>query len=119
MNIRKFFIKKLSFGGIADSAKTIVGVYKNIKLAYPDLSQNELFKMTLEARRNHVRKLVKDLLYEQEEIIERDVSEAKGELFNLVLNELEYEYPVLGEIEINDPNLYQEAREIIREICKA
>lgn len=118
MGIRKFFINKLSLGGIADSARTIVKVYKNIKQAYPELPQNELFRLTLKARRDHVKKLVKSPLYEQDEVIEKDVTESNGELFNLVFNELEYEYPVLKEIEINDQSLYQEASEIIMEICK-
>lgn len=118
MNIRKFFINKLSFGGITDSARTIVKVYKNIKLAYPELPQDETFRLTLKARRDHVKKLIKSPLYEQDEVVKKDVSEASGELFNLVFRELEYEYPILEEIELNDPKLYQEARELVIGICK-
>jgi len=117
MSIRKFFISKLGFGGIADSAKTIVKVYRNIKSAYPELPQNELFRLTLKARREHVKKLVKFPLYEQDEVIEKDVLESNGKLFDLVFKELEYEYPILKEIEINDPKLYKEAKEIVMEIC--
>lgn len=118
MSIRNFFISKLSFGGIADSAKTIVKVYRNITLAYPKLSQNELFRLTLKARRDHVKKLVKESLYGQDEVIEEDVKEASGNLFELIFKELKYEYPVLKEIETNDPGLYREALCIVKEIVE-
>lgn len=118
MGIMNFIVGKSVFGGIADSARTIVKVYKNTKLAYPELPQDELFRLTLKARREHVKRLVRTALYEQDEVIQNDVLDAKGKLFDLVFTELIYEYPVLTEIEINDPKLYQEAREIVLKICK-
>jgi hypothetical protein len=118
MNIRKFLIKNLSFGGIAESAKTIAKVYTNLASTHPGLSQDELFRLTLKARRDHVKKAVKEPSYEQDEVVEEDIKEASGSLFKLIFRELRYEYPILDEIETNDPGLYSEAQNIVKEIVE-
>lgn len=119
MDIRKWFIKH-GLGGIGDSARTIYRVYKSSKETFPDLEEEGVFFLTLKLRREHVRKLIKPefQFFTTIEQMKKDAQDAQGDLAKLIFQELHYEYPILREIEINDSDLYHEAREIVQEILK-
>ena len=118
MNIKKWFITH-GPGSIGDSANTIMKVYKNLKEAYPDLSKKDLYKLVLKTRRDHVKKTHSEFaLYVQDNFIKDDVDTYGNDLNNLIIREIKLEYPILEEIEINDPKLYDEAIVIIKEVVE-
>lgn len=118
MNIKKWFITH-GPGSIGDSANTIMKVYRNLKAEYPDLSEKDLYKLVLKTRRDHVKKLHDEFnLYAQDNFIKDDVDTYGSDLNTLIIREIKLEYPILEEIEVNDPKLYDEAIVIIREVME-
>lgn len=118
MNIKKWFITH-GPGSVGDSASTIMKMYKNLKIVYPSLSKKDLYKLTLKTRRDHVKKMHDEFnLYAQDNFIEDDVNMYGGDLATLIIREIKLEYPILEEIEINDPKLYDEAIVIIGEVVE-
>lgn len=116
MNIKKWFITH-GPGSVGDSANTIMKVYKNLKIVYPSLSKKDLYKLTLKTRRDHVKKMHDEFeLYAQDNFIEDDVNMYGNDLSTLIIREIKLEYPILEEIEINDPKLYSGAILIIRKV---
>jgi len=116
MNIKKWFITH-GPGSVGDSANTIMKVYKNLKTVYPSLSKKDLYKLTLKTRRDHVKKMRDEFnLYAQDNFIEDDVNMYGKDLSALIVREIKLEYPILEEIETNDPKLYSEAILIIRKV---
>lgn len=119
MNIKKWFIVH-GPGSIGDSANTIMKVYKNLKVVYPSLSKKDLYKLTLKTRRDHVKKMHDEFeLYVQDNFIEDDVNMYGKDLGDLIIREIKLEYPILEEIEINDPKLYSETILIIRKVVSS
>jgi len=55
-------------------------------------------------------------LYAQDNFIEDDVNMYGKDLSALIVREIKLEYPILEEIETNDPKLYSEAILIIRKV---
>jgi len=118
MNIKKWFITH-GPGSIGDSANTIIKVYKNLKVVYPDLPEKDLYKLVLKTRRDHVKKLHGEFdLYAQDNFINEDVDAYGSDLSTLIIREIKLEYPILEEIEINDSKLYDEAIVIIKEVVE-
>ena len=118
MNIKKWFITH-GPGSVGDSANTIMKVYKNLKTVYPSLSKKDLYKLTLKTRRDHVKKMRDEFnLYAQDNFIEDDVNLYGKDLSALIVREIKLEYPILEEIETNDPNLYRETIEIIKKVVE-
>lgn len=116
MNIKKWFITH-GPGSVGDSANTIMKVYKNLRIVYSSLSKKDLYKLTLKTRRDHVKKMRDEFnLYAQDNFIEDDVNVYGKDLSALVVREIKLEYPILEEIETNDPKLYSEAILIIRKV---
>jgi len=118
MNIKKWFITH-GPGSIGSSTNTIVKVYKNLKITYPNLSEKDLYKMMLNIRRVHVKKIHDEFnLYTQEDFIENDINMYGNDFNTLIIREIKLEYPILEEIEINDPKLYDEAIAIIKSVIE-
>jgi len=116
MNIKKWFITH-GPGSVGDSASTIMKVYKNLKAVYPSLSKKDLYKLTLKTRRDHVKKMHDEFeLYARDNFIEDDVNVYGKDLSALIIREIKLEYPILEEIETNDPKLYGETILIIRKV---
>ena len=119
MDIKKSLIAN-GPGSIGDSAETIMKVYKNLKVAYPVLSEKDLYKLTLKARRDHVYNILHNefALYAQDYFIENDVNTYGIDLNTLIIREIKLEYPILDEIKVNDPILYEEAVAIVKNIVE-
>ena len=58
-------------GSIGDSAETIMKVYRNLKIAYPNLLEKDLYRLTLKIRRDHVKNMLHNefALYSQNKFI--------------------------------------------------
>ena len=111
---------KHGFGGIGDNARTMVKIYAHIKQLLPEAEEEPVLFLTLKTRRDHIKKLIKPinkhcLLTEQ---MKNDAKSANGNLSKLIFQELHYEYPILEEISVKDPNLYSEAEKIVNEIVE-
>lgn len=119
MGMRKKLIKH-GFGGIGDSVRTILNVYKDVKKTLPEIEEEAAFFLTLKLRREHVKRLIKPeyQYFLATEQMKKDAKAAQRRLVDLIFQELHYEYPILFEIETNDPSLYREAREIVEELVK-
>ncbi|MDP3988595.1 MAG: hypothetical protein Q8P80_05650 [Candidatus Levybacteria bacterium] len=118
MGINKWTMKH-GLGSIGGSTRTILKVYKSAKDSLPKLDEDAYFFLTLELRREHVKKFVPQFaVYATPEQIALDVKAAKGDLSELVFQELHKEYPILNEVKINAPDLYIEAREIVDEVVR-
>lgn len=118
MNIKKWFIIH-GPGSVGDSAKTIMKVHDNLKSVYPSLSTKDLFKLMLKVRRDHVKKMHDEFeLYARDNFIEDDVNMYGKDLTSLIVREIKLEYPIVEEIEVNDPKLYSETIEIIKKLVE-